>query len=594
MAKSAARHELVLDGSSLTIESLALAARDPQIRVRITPAARARVKRCRTVIDEAVRSYREKHRRGTLKPADGIYGITTGFGEFKTIPLKPGQLETSQQNILLSHSTGVGDNCEPDDPANYFAIEIVRAALIIRLNAFLRGHSGVRVELIECMLAMINRGIVPIVPTRGSCGSSGDLCPLAHTFVTLLGHGRFAQVRLAKDVSAGLRKRTWKPAPQLGRALGRRPTVPSFKEGLALTNGATFSAAVLALAAHDAEKLANTCDIAAALSLESVCGRTAALDPRVHAARPFAGQTASADNLRRLLSGSHLKDRSPDVQDAYSVRCAPQVHGASRDAIAYAKSVATVEINSATDNPLFFPPDRRAYSAGNFHGQPIGMAADFLAIALAELASISERRTQLLLDAHHNRGLRANLTPQPGINSGLMIAQYTAASIVSENKTLAHPASVDSIPTSSNIEDHVAMAAWASRKALSVLANSQAVVAIELLVAAQAVEWRVGPQPSNAAEKWNRAHTSETDAAFVRAFETPRPRSHPHVAAKLGAGTRAAYESVRRVAATLVADRVLADDIAAVRRLVADSEIVRAVDTRLRRPLNSCEPPTSR
>lgn len=585
MSKSAARRELILDGSSLTIESLARAARDPQIRVRITATAIARVKRCRTVIDDAVRNYRMNHRGSQSKPADAIYGITTGFGEFKTIPLEPGQLEISQQNILLSHATGVGDNADSDDPANYFSIEIVRAALIIRLNAFLRGHSGVRVELVECVLAMINRGVVPIVPTRGSCGSSGDLCPLAHTFVTLLGYGRFAQARRAKDVAAGLRKLTWKRASRLAAALGRKPAIPSFKEGLALTNGATFSAAMLALAAYDAETLANTCDIAAALSLEAICGRTAALDARVHAARPFAGQAASADNLRRLLAGSRLADRSPDVQDAYSVRCAPQVHGASRDAIAYAKSIATIEINAATDNPLFFPPDRRALSAGNFHGQPIGMAADFLAIALAELANISERRTQMLLDANHNRGLRANLTPQPGINSGLMIAQYTAASIVSENKTLSHPASVDSIPTSSNVEDHVAMATWASRKSLRVLANAQAVVAIELLAAAQAVEWRVGPRGAGRQVVAGVVHTPESDAAFARTFAAPRPRAHPHVAAQLGAGTRAAYEAVRRAVGTLVADRVLADDIAAVRRLVESGELTQIVESRLQRPL---------
>ena len=590
MLRSPARRVLILDGFSLTIDTLVRAARDPGVRVRIARAALARVRRCRTLIDAAVRNYRLNHRNGKSSASEGIYGITTGFGEFKAIRLEPDQLEAAQRNILLSHATGVGDNADPDDPANYFSIEIVRAALIIRLNTFLRGHSGVRVELARCLAAMINRGIVPLVPTRGSCGSSGDLCPLAHTFATWLGHGRFAQVRRPNDVARGLGGGTWKPASRLAAALGQKPIIPSFKEGLALSNGATFSVAMLALAAHDAADLANTCDIAAALTLEAVCGRKAALEPRVHAVRPFYGQAASADNLRRLLQGSGLADRSPDVQDAYSVRCAPQVHGASRDAIWYARSVAAIEINSATDNPLFFPPDRRAYSAGNFHGQPVGMAADFLAIALAELASISERRTQMLLDAHHNRGLRANLTPQPGINSGVMIAQYTAAAIVSENKTLAHPATVDSIPTSSNVEDHVAMATWATRKALSVLANTQAVVAIELAAGAQAVEWRVGP-PWSGSRAAPPTHTDDSDGAFVRAFRTSRPKAHEHVAGRLGVGTRAAYETVRSVMGTLVADRFLANDIAAIRRLVASAEITAAVDSRLRRGLNSCNGP---
>lgn len=621
---------VTLDGSSLTLAELARIARDPGATVACAGGALARVERCRREIEAVAAAYRsgyERFDRGeTAEPPVQDYGITTGFGEFKDVPVPPGDLERLQCNILLGHAVGVGESADADDPASYFPAEVVRATLVIRLNAFLKGHSGVRVELVRAVEAMIHRGIVPLVPTRGSVGSSGDLCPLAHLFAVFLGVGRYYVVAAPGDLAPLSRDpRAWRPAAALAADLGLAPPQPSVKEGLALCNGATFSAALLALAVHDGEALANAADAAAALTLEAVCGCARAFDPKIHRARGLPGQCDSAANFRALLAGSRLVDAAPAVQDAYSLRCAPAVHGASRDAIGYARMVAEREINAATDNPLFFPADagdptgepaeepwdhqfranwpagyhgdrRRSYSAGNFHGQPVGMAADFLTIALAELADISERRTQLLLDHHHNRHLPANLVPRRGLNSGFMLAQYSAASLVSENKVLAHPASVDSIPTSANTEDHVAMATHAARKLRTVLANSQAVLAIELLAAAQAVEWRVGmgygaaAVPPSPAEVEERAAGGEAGAlaaardAWRQADEEAErfaaatlPERRETIAARLGIGTRAVYLAVRRAAEPLLEDRPLADDIGRVRRTLEDGSLVAAV-----------------
>ncbi len=485
---------------------------------------------------------------------------------------------------------GVGETADAGNPANYFEPDVVRAALAIRLNAFLKGHSGIRREMVEAVQAMLNRGIVPLVPIRGSVGSSGDLCPLSHLFVVLLGEGRYYVVREPGDLAYGPRElRSGLEHLRGDLGIDEVPS-PSYKEGLALINGATFSAALLALGVHDAERLAHTGDMAAALSLEAVCGCARAFDPRVHEARGLAGQIASAANIRDQIKGSQLIEKAGAVQDVYSLRCAPAVHGAARDAIAYARRVAEAEINAATDNPLFFPGheqpfdhefaanwpegydgrERISFSAGNFHGEPVGMAADFLAIGLAELANISERRTQMLLDAHHSRNLPANLIPHRGINSGWMIAQYSAAGIVSENKVLTHPATVDSIPTSANSEDHNAMATIAARKLRTVLRNVQAVLAIELLVAAQAVEWRVAmevdpvkPRPGSPSD-WQQA-----DREAEQFEERTRPERREGIAASLGEGTRRTYLAVRGVAETMVKDRVLEGDIRAVRGLVS-------------------------
>ncbi len=573
---------ITLDGDHLTLEQLALIARDGSVRVERDRATDARVSRAEELIATVVENYRRAYESDGFAATE--YGVTTGFGEFKDKPIAPADLEQLQRNLLLSHSIGVGENTDPDDLANYFTAEVVRGALATRLNAFLKGHSGVRATLVAVVEAMLNRGVIPLVPLRGSVGASGDLCPLSHLFVTLLGEGRFYT----------LADPTLRDARELPAFLGfdAEAIKPTFKEGLSLINGANFSAAMLALGVYDAERLAAAADETAALSLEALCGCTRALDPKVHEARGQRGQIESARRMRELLEGSTLVERAGAVQDPYSLRCAPQVHGASRDAIEFARGIAEREINAATDNPLFFPggseawdiryrenwppryrgDQRLAYSAGNFHGQPRALAADFLTIAVAELANISERRVQLMLDAHMNRGLPANLTTRPGVNSGLMIAQYTAASIVSENKVLSHPASVDSIPTGANAEDHVSMSTHAARKLRMVIANAQAVLAIESMVAAQAIEWRVGmsidpsipPQPITLAE-------AETHA---REFENAVRGRAAEIAKALGAGTRKVYLRVRATVEPVTHDRPLSEDIRKLRAaaLVRPSE----------------------
>jgi histidine ammonia-lyase len=639
---------ITLDGNGLTLADLVRVARDPRVQVACDPAAMERVERGAAEIRQVVEAYQAALDAG--RPLPRVYGVTTGFGEFKSRRIAPEHFEQMQRNILLSHSVGVGENVDPNDPVNFFRVEVVRGALVLRLNAFLKGNSGVRRELVECLVRMINRGVVPLVPIRGSLGASGDLCPLAHLFVVLLGEGRFFVVRspedLVYDTYAGLEIRAARE--HLAEALGYDALPePSYKEGLALTNGSNFSAAMLALSVHDAERLANTSDVAAAMTLEAICGRSRALDPKVHDARGLDGQRDSAANLRSLLTGSRLVDGADDVQDAYSVRCTPQVHGASRDTIGFARMVVERECNAATDNPLFFPgggepwdkqtffanraesfADLYAYSAGNFHGQPLALAADFLTVALAELANISERRTQMLLDARHNRNLPSNLIAQCGLNTGLMIAQYTAASVVSENKVLSHPASVDSIPSSSNTEDHVSMCTIAARKLRTVLANTQAAVAIELLVSSQAIDWRVGmnrdpnpqtpdawrvapaggrsapaegvPGPAEADEESTfvgctpdappvagfpggaMSVSEEEAAAFAR---VTRGENRPHIATCLGHGSGAAYLAVRAVAEPLLADRVLEPDIRAVRRIIDDGVLLAQVNAALPEPL---------
>ncbi len=566
---------ITLDGASLTIEQLVQIAREGA-PVERDPATDEPVARSERLIAQVVENYRLAYAEKRAAPTE--YGVTTGFGEFKDKPIAPADLEQLQRNLLLSHSVGVGENSDRDDLSNYYPPEVVRGALATRLNAFLRCHSGVRSRLVDIVQAMLNHGVIPLVPLRGSVGASGDLCPLSHLFVTLLGEGRFYT----------LADRTLRPATALPELLGftAEEMKPMFKEGLGLVNGANFSAAMLALAVHDAEILANTADSAAALSLEALAGCTRALDEKVHEERGHPGQIESAKHIREQLIGSRLVERAGAVQDAYSLRCAPQVHGATRDTLRFVRSIAEKEINAATDNPLFFeegqPFDlqfranwpewyhgetRLAYSAGNFHGQPLALGADFLTIAAAELANISERRTQLMLDGHHNRGLPPNLTTRPGVNSGLMILQYTAASIVSENKVLSHPASVDSIPTGANAEDHVSMSTHAARKLRTVLSNVRSVLAIELLTAAQAVEWRAvfNYDPNQPAPRLLEIEHAEAQA---RQFEEAVRDKSSNIATQLGRGSRELYLRVREVARPVFYDRPLDDDIRAVRLLI--------------------------
>jgi histidine ammonia-lyase len=571
---------ITLDGHSLSIEQLVRIARDATVRVEIDASCEARVAASEQLIARVVDNYRRAWEAG--QPAATEYGVTTGFGEFKDKPIAPADLEQLQRNLLLSHSVGVGENCDPDDLSNYFTADVVRAVLATRLNSFLQGHSGVRRKLIEILQAMLHRGVIPLVPLRGSVGASGDLCPLSHTFATLLGAGRFyiagdKTLRDASELPSILSSPGNAGVPPAFTAEDLKPT---FKEGLALVNGVNFSASMLAFGVADAERLADLADASASLTLEAMGGCTRALDPKVHAARGHAGQIASAARMCELIAGSKLVERAGAVQDPYSLRCAPQVHGASRAAIRYARDVAEREINAATDNPLFFPgesepfdvqfrdnwppgyrgDERLAYSAGNFHGQPIALAADFLSIALAELGNISERRTQMLLDSNMNRGLPSNLTTRPGVNSGLMIMQYTAASLVSENKVLAHPASVDSIPTGANAEDHVSMSTHAARKMRTILGNAQSVLAIELIVAAQAIDWRVAMM-QGVAEAHNLADV-ETQAV---AFEAAVSGRAADIARFLGRGTADLYRRIRALVDPLFADRPLNEAIRRIR-----------------------------
>ena len=616
MSGSTGGPHLTLSGSGLTLEALVRAARDPAVRVACAPEAVKRVALHREQIEQISKRYADrwdtvKDRPDAKRELPMVYGVTTGLGEFKGIPIPPDQLKLLQKNILLSHSTGVGEDPNELNLANYFSADVVRGALLMRLNTFLKGHSGVRLETLTYLQAMLNGGIIPLVPLRGSVGSSGDLCPLAHLFATLLGEGLYYIVGNRADMAAATHE--IKPAAerlegdlreelQHGPGQMQWPFQPSYKEGLALTNGTAFAGAVLALGVHDAEQAATTADIAAALCFEAVCGRVRCLDANVHRVRPMAGQQSSAANLRAMLTGSNVVERAEDVQDVYSLRCAPQVHGATRDTIAYARMVIECEINAAIDNPLFFPGeqpwdlgfaaaheegdnrDREAYSAGNFHGQPLGLAADFLAIAVAELANISERRTQMLLDSDHNRNLPSNLIANRGINSGLMIAQYCAASLVSENKVLAHPASVDSVPTSANAEDHVSMATLAARKLRNVLNNTQAVLAIELLCAAQAIDWRVGmKRPAIKGKKPD--YEDKTPAMVMKeaqaeaeAFrKATSPPQRAAIASQLGCGTGAAYLAVRNAVEPITEDCVLDDRLRRIWRLIRSGTVIAAV-----------------
>ncbi|MEO6462641.1 MAG: histidine ammonia-lyase, partial [Candidatus Eisenbacteria bacterium] len=459
---------ILIDGRTLTLEALEREARAVPLGATLALEAAARMQQSRAVVERA------------LTAGAPVYGVNTGFGELKNRRVDDADLARLQLNLLRSHAAGVG----PALPA-----DVVRALGLLRANSLAVGVSGVRPELVEHLLAMLERGVVPLVPAQGSVGASGDLAPLAHFALVLVGEGR---AHLAGDVKSG--------AEALA-AVGLQPFVLAPKEGLALINGTQLSTAVLALAMVDAGRLLRAALGACALSLEALLGSTRAFDARVMAVRPHPGAQAVADTLCGLVEGSGLMLSHADcnrIQDPYSLRCAPQVLGASADALAYARTVVERELNAATDNPLVFAGALHGrdegddvISAGNFHAQPIGKVADHVAAALAEIGSIAERRVDLLTDEKRSGGLPAFLTDQPGLHSGLMIVQYAAAALVSENKTLCFPASVDSIPTSAGIEDHVSMAPIAARKARAVLDNVARVVACELVAGAQALEFRV-------------------------------------------------------------------------------------------------------
>lgn len=448
---------VVLDGNSLSLDALADIA-DASTPVSLAESARERVDRARQVVER-------------VASGDApVYGINTGFGALAERAIPRDSLGALQLNLLRSHAAGVGDPL----PAR-----AVRASMALRANVLAKGFSGVRGETLDLLLALLNRRVHPVVPSRGSVGASGDLAPLAHLALVLVGEG---QARVDDGpVQSG--------ADALASA-GLRPVTLAPKEGLALINGTQPSTAVAALACHAAETLARSADISAALSIDALQGSLHPFDARIHAARPHPGQRAAAANILALLTGSQINkshEHCGRVQDAYSLRCAAQVHGAARDALAFVRATLTIEANGATDNPMVFAEDEEVVSGGNFHGAPVAIAADLLAISMSQLATISERRSDRLVNPALS-GLPAFLTKDSGLQSGYMMAQVTAAAVASELKTLAHPASVDSIPTSANKEDHVSMSMGAALKAERAVALASRVLAVEVLCACQALD----------------------------------------------------------------------------------------------------------
>ncbi len=454
--------------TGLTLANVVAVAREGA-SVRLAPEAVDRVATARAFIERIGAEERT------------VYGVTTGFGHLSSVKISSGNLADLQRNLIRSHASGVG---EP------FAADTVRAVMLLLANSLARGHSGVRVVVIELLLDMLNAGVTPVVPKRGSVGASGDLAPLAHLALTLIGEG---EADYAGERMPG------------GAALKRAGLVPvtlGAKEGLALINGTHVMEACGTLALADAQRLVRAAEVAVAMSTEALLGSFVPLDARIHALRPQPGQQRTAARLRALLAESEINPSHADcgrVQDPYTLRCAPQVLGAARDALAYCAGVFDNELDAVTDNPLIFAEDGDVLSGGNFHGQPLALALDFLAIALTQVASFSERRTYSLLEPHAwdtgANALKPFLTPEPGLNSGYMIAQYVAAALVNEIKVLAHPASIDSIPTSAGMEDFVSMGSTAAIKLQQLLPLAWRVIAIELICAAQGLEFRRPLQP---------------------------------------------------------------------------------------------------
>ncbi len=457
---------LELDGEKLRIRDVVHVARSApsEATVRLSEAARGRVQQSRAAVERIVAEGRV------------CYGITTGFGAFKDKLISREQLNELQRNLVLSHAAGVGPE---------FGADATRAIILIRANQLAKGFSGIRAEVIDSLLELLHRGVLPCIPQQGSLGSSGDLAPLAHLALVLIGGGE-----------AIVNGERLSGAAALAR-VGLEPITLRAKEGLALLNGTAVMTAVGCLATHDAELATHAADVAGALSLEAMEGTGEAYDPRLHLARPHPRLIEGAHYMRHLLQGSDfLRPHDPKrVQDAYSLRCLPQIHGSVREAIEYAKWLLRIELNSATDNPLIFvdeaTDDVAVLSGGNFHGEPVALAMDYLTMALVELANVSERRINRLVDAKLNEGiLPPFLTELGGLHSGFMIAHYTAASLVSENKVLAHPASADTVPTSADIEDHQSLGTIAARQCREVMENTATVVGIELFAAAQGIDFR--------------------------------------------------------------------------------------------------------
>jgi histidine ammonia-lyase len=513
-----ARDALELAGDGLTLDDAEHILRGSVERLTLGAAARKRVEKSRRALEALMAS------------GATIYGVNTGFGKLSNRRIEPDEVLALQENLLRSHAVGMGP---------LLSLGVSRLALALRIQALIKGFSGVTMELIETLIEMYNRGVVPAIPEQGSVGASGDLAPLAHMALVTMGEGYAFLTKPGHEPRA-------RPKPLSGRAALRRahlkPHRPLAKEGLSLINGTQISTAVLAEALVRARHLAKVADVAGALTVEATKSSLRPFDPRIQAIRPHPGQVACAANLRRLLAESEVMVSHADcdkVQDAYSLRCMPQVHGTLRDALAHVTRVVECEMNSATDNPLIFPEDGEVLSGGNFHAQPVALAADLVAAAVADLSSICERRVENLVNPDLS-GLPGFLAPQPGLCSGMMMVQVLAAALVSENKAMSFPASVDSIPTSANREDHVSMATAAARKARAVVTNATRVLACEVLCAAQGLEF--------------------------------------HRPLRAGTGAEAAYQHVRQHVRPLGRDRTLHRDLETVERLIRSGSLLAAVE----------------
>ncbi len=501
--------ELLIGNKKLTLEDLINVTRNGY-EVKISEEAKEKVAIARKLVDDYVEE-------GKIS-----YGITTGFGKFSDSIISKEETATLQRNLIISHACGVG---------NPLPIDQVRGIMLLRVNNLIQGHSGIRQKVLDLLVEMINKGVTPYIPEKGSLGASGDLAPLSHMVLVMLGLGKAYYKGELYTGEEALKKAKIKPIKSL-----------SSKEGLALINGTQVMTSVGAHTVYDAINLMKHLDVAASLSMEALNGIICAFDPRIQEVRGHLGQINTAKNVNKILknSTSITKQGELRVQDPYALRCTPQVHGASKDALNYIKDKVEIEMNAVTDNPIIFPTENEVLSGGNFHGQPMALPFDFLGIALAEMANISERRLERLVNPSLNNGLPAFLVENGGVNSGFMIVQYSAASLVSENKVLAHPASVDSIPSSANQEDHVSMGTIAARKANEILGNVRKVIAMEILAACQGIDLR-----------------------DVK---------------RLGKGTNEAHTLVREIVEYYDKDRVMYIDIEKVEELIKTNKIVEKVE----------------
>ncbi len=504
-------NKVYIDGNSLDLEQFINVVRF-NAKVELTPEAVEKINKARAVVDKFVDEEKV------------VYGITTGFGKFSDVVITKEETKELQKNLIISHACGVGDLLDE---------EIVRGVMLLRANALSKGFSGARLSTINTLINMLNSGVHPLIPEKGSLGASGDLAPLAHMVLVMIGEG----------------EAFYKGERMSGKEAMAKANIPTIeltsKEGLALINGTQVMTSVGALTIYDAINLSKTADIAASLTVEALNGITDAFEDRVHKARNQKGQIGTGKNLLSILQQSNMTTRQGElrVQDAYSLRCTPQIHGASKDCFSYVKEKVEIEMNAATDNPLIFVDDETVISGGNFHGQPMALSFDFLGIGIAELANISERRLERLVNPALSNGLPAFLVEKGGVNSGFMIVQYAAAALVSENKVLAHPASVDSIPSSANQEDHVSMGTIAARKAREIFKNTRKVLAMEIMAACQAIDLR-----------GNKG---------------------------LGLGTDVAYNIVREQISKVVDDRIMYLDINTCEDIIESNVLVEKVEEKI-------------